>query len=78
MKQPCEHHKKLDLGYVQWHVLAGKRINQKYTQVKCINCGLYLFPDELNEPDNKNAQQVIDRHAKYLEEHPKAKDVLKI
>jgi len=72
----CEHHKKIYLGYIAWHEMARKRISQKYTQVKCSNCRLHLFPDELNEPNNERSQQIIENHKKYLEKHPKAKSVI--
>lgn len=36
-----------------------------------------MFPDELNEPYNEKANKVIEKHRKYLELHPKAKDVVK-
>ena len=72
----CAHHKKIDLGYIACHEMAQRRTSQRYTQVKCSNCGLYLFPDELNEPDNEKSQRVIENHNKYLEKHPKAKSVI--
>ena len=72
----CEHHKRIEMGYVSWHNMATRRYSQKYTQVKCPVCEKYLFPDELNEPDNTKAQKVIENHNKYLEQHPRAKDVL--
>jgi len=77
MPKHCEHHKPLDLGYIQWHNTASARINQKYTQVRCPNCQLLFFPDELNEPENHKSLAIIEKHRIYLEQHPKAKDVLK-
>jgi hypothetical protein len=74
----CSHHKHLDLGYIQWHSEAARRINQKYTQVFCKQCERYLFPDELNEPDNPESIRITNLHETYLEEHPKAKPVRKI
>lgn len=72
----CEHHKPIEMGYVAWHNMATKRYSQRYTQIKCKQCNRYLFPDELNEPDNLKSQKVIEKHNKYLEEHPKAKSVI--
>lgn len=74
----CAHHKHLELGYIEWHEAARKRGRQKYTQVFCKNCERYLFPDELNEPDNPASIRINAAHEKYLEEHPKAKPVPKI
>ena len=75
----CEHHKPMNLrmGYVAWHIVAQERISQKYTQVFCSRCQRYLFPDELNEPDNPKSIKIIETHKKYLEEHPKAKEIEK-
>lgn len=72
----CAHHKPINLGYIQWHTMADKRVNQRYRQVYCPNCEHYLFPDELNEPDNPKAHKSIERHKAYLEKHPKAKSVV--
>lgn len=71
----CEHHKKVELGYIAWHNWATKMNSQKLTQVRCGICGLYLFPEEMNEPENSKVQKVIERHKKYLEQHPKAVSV---
>jgi hypothetical protein len=74
----CEHHKQdiAPIGYVARHEWAIKRINQKYTQIRCPVCKLYLFPDQLNELDNPKSIAVIQKHTAYLEAHPKAKDCL--
>jgi hypothetical protein len=72
----CEHHKPLDFGYLRWHAIAEKRVNQKYTQVFCNKCQRYLFPDELNEPENPASIHIIEKHKKYLEQHPKATSIL--
>ena len=68
----CPHHKRIELGYIQWHEMARKRISQKYTQVKCCVCKLYMWPDELNEPENEKANRIIAKHQRYLEDHPKS------
>lgn len=72
----CEHHKPSNLGYIAKHEQAIKRINQKYTQIKCAVCNRYLFPDELNEPENPKSIKSVERHEKYLEQHPKAKSII--
>ena len=32
------------IGYLQWHAEAGRRIKAGERQVKCDNCGRYVFP----------------------------------
>lgn len=72
----CKHHKRIELGYIQWHSFAGKLIRQRITQVKCTVCKLYLFPQEINEPENSKVIKVLARHQAYLEKHPNAKSLL--
>jgi len=74
----CEHHKPSDLGYLAWHDWARRCGSQKYYQVFCEKCNHYLYPHELNEPDNPKSIKSIERHEKYLEQHPKAIPVKKV
>lgn len=76
--QMCSHHQKRELGYIEWHDWATKMNSQRITQIKCAVCKLYLFPNEINEPDNPKVQKVIERHEKYLEQHPRAKSLLRV
>lgn len=74
----CRHHRRLDLGYFQWHTIAAKRVHQKYTQIFCEKCRRYLFPDELNEPDNPASIRIVAEHEKYLKQHRRAKPITKL
>jgi hypothetical protein len=76
--EPCNHHKKIELGYIAWHNWATKMNSQKITQIRCKACKLYLFPNEINEPDNPKVKKVIENHNKYLELHPKAISLLRV
>lgn len=44
--KPCNH-KKITLGYIQWHEWADRKIRMGHVQRKCPNCGLWFFKCEM-------------------------------
>lgn len=65
----CEHHKPMNkvLGYIahsEWMAAQGRK---RLSQVKCEVCDRYLFPEELNEPDNEKANAIIRKSEAFLE-----------
>lgn len=59
----CEHHQPVELGYIEWDRWANRMMRKGYKQVRCEVCKLYLFPEELNEPENP---EVIENEEKRI------------
>ena len=48
--EPCAHHIKRELGYLQWHADANRRAKRGESQTQCRTCGRWLWADEWGDP----------------------------
>ncbi len=56
----CENHKRVQLGYNEWHQYAKENHEHGIEQKMCPVCGYWLFPEEFNTETPKNNCTCID------------------
>lgn len=44
---PCETHKVVKPGYIEWHTWAEEQNKKKIFQSQCYVCGRWFFPEEM-------------------------------
>lgn len=46
---PCDWHKIVNLGYLEWMKWAEEQIRKGQKEIQCKECGLWLFESELGK-----------------------------
>ncbi len=52
----CSHHTMLKLGYIQWQDYAKDNYDNGIEQSQCPVCKLWLFPEEMGNPQTINTK----------------------